>query len=239
VPRPAHSKGRFAGSAGSTAPVWIGWSVAVLNRSVRVAHNRGVKESHAQETDRVRASRARLVARADDERREIERALHDGIQQDLVALAVKLQLARLEVGSGAGAAQLFDELDREVQEALDGVRALSETVYPASLETRGLREALLSASAAAGVSVRIDADGLKRYPPHLERAVYFCCREALTEAATDGAVPTLRIWEERDALCFEIAPSTGMLTELEDRIDTLRGRVTTVGTAVGARIPLF
>jgi signal transduction histidine kinase len=196
-------------------------------------------ESDASNEARLKASRARLLARADDDRRAIERALHDGVQQDLVALAVNLQLARLALDSGPNAArQLFDELERDVQDALDGVRALSETVYPSSLETRGLLEALLGAAAAAGVSARIDADKLDRYPLHIERAVYFCCREALTRAPTDGAVPTLRIWEENGALCFEISDASGMITELEDRVDTVGGRVSAFGIVVRASIPL-
>jgi signal transduction histidine kinase len=194
-----------------------------------------VDERLSSETERVRAAAARVVARADEKRGEIERALHDGVQQDLVALAVKLQLLRIALESEpTGVEQLLGELERDVQGALDRVRALSETVYPASLETRGLRESLLAAAAALDVSARIDADGLERYPAHIERAVYFCGREALTQTAT----PTLRIWEESDALWFEVTGESDALPELVDRVDTLGGSVSAVGSMVRASIPL-
>jgi len=199
---------------------------------------------------RLRASRARLLATADAERRKIERSLHDGVQQDLVALAVKLQLARRLADSEPEAAQrLVDEIGDEIKEALVGVRALSERIYPSLLAERGLAEALRGV-ATVGVSARIEATGLGRYPPDFEGAVYFCCRDALESAAARGARPTLRIWQEDDALRFEVTRdgessdlAESELQSIRDRVDTLGGRLTIVtapggGPPISAAIPL-
>jgi signal transduction histidine kinase len=182
----------------------------------------------------LRASRARLVLNADAERRAIERLLHDGIQQELVAIAVKLQLVRRLPHSEQTAAQsLLDEIEQETRDALDGVRAVADEIYPSVLAARGLVEAVRGASVASEVAVRIEATELGRYPPELEGAVYFCCREALRVAAALGARPVLRLWEADHALHFEVAESEGSsdlaesdLTELGDRVEALGGRLT-------------
>src|SRR2546430_11672767 len=133
----------------------------------------------------LRASRARLLLNADAERRAIERVLHDGIQQELVAIAVKLQLARRLPDSEPLAAQgLLDELEQEVRDALDGVRAVSDAIYPSVLAARGLAEAGRGAAPAGGLAGRIEAKELGRHPPGLEGAFYFCCPEAFKIAAT-------------------------------------------------------
>jgi signal transduction histidine kinase len=190
----------------------------------------------------LRASRARLLASADAERRELERALHDGIQQDLVALAVKLQLARQLAGSEPDAAErLLDEIRDDVRDALEGVRALSERVYPSLLAARGLAEALRGLAAAARIPIRIE--DLGRYPPEVEGTVYFCCREALESAIARGAHPTLRVWQEDDTLRFEIADARSDVADVRDRVETLGGQLTIVsetggGTRVSAAIPV-
>src|SRR5437870_5910947 len=182
----------------------------------------------------LRASRARLLLNANAERRAIERVLHDGIQQELVAIAVKLQLARRLSDSEPTAAQtLLDEIEQEVRDALDGVRAVSDAIYPSVLAARGLAEAVRGAAAASGLVVRIEGNELPRYPPELEGAVYFCCREALKVAEALAARPVLRVWEADHALHFEVAAGEGSsdlaesdLTELRDRVDALGGHLT-------------
>src|SRR5438132_11849771 len=105
----------------------------------------------------LRASRARLLLNADADRRATERVLHDGIQQDLVAIAVKLQLARRVSDSEPTAAQtLLDEIEQEVRDALDGVRAVSDAIYPSVLAARGLSEAVRRVASACWLVVRID-----------------------------------------------------------------------------------
>lgn len=109
------------------------------------------------------------------ERRRFERALHDGVQQDLIALAVRVQLAQELLATDAGAvADLLEELRGDVHTALDSLRALSAEIYPPLLDARGLRDAL------AGFSgVRVHEVG--RHPSDLEAAVYFCCRESAAD----------------------------------------------------------
>jgi signal transduction histidine kinase len=127
-----------------------------------------------------RAAQAREVSKADSERRRIERALHDGVQQDLIALAVRLQLARrLVVPEPQSAVKLLDAIGRDVREALDRVRTLADGIYPSMLAAAGLPDALRAAGSAAGVPVSVDASGLGRLLPDVEATVYFCCRAAL------------------------------------------------------------
>jgi signal transduction histidine kinase len=200
---------------------------------------------------RLRASRARLVTAADSQRRELERSLHDGIQQDLIALTVKLQLARrLAPTEPEGAQALLDELAAELKATLEGVRTLSERVYPSVLATRGLAEALRGSAAVTGISIRVVADELDRYPEKLEAAVYFCCWEALESAAARGGRPIVRIWRENAALRFEVtdggdgsAPAEFDLPHVRDRVEALGGKFTIArasggGARVAAAIPL-
>ena len=198
----------------------------------------------------LRASRTRLLLNADAERRAIESAIHDGIQQELVAIAVKLQLARRLAHSEPTAAQsLLDEIEQEVRDALDGVRAVSDEIYPSVLAARGLAEAVRGAAAADGLPVRIEANDLARHPPELEGAFYFCCREALKLAAALGARPVLRVWEADNTFQLELGDSTASsdlaesdLTELRDRVEALGGRLTIApdpegGTRLSATVP--
>jgi signal transduction histidine kinase len=123
-----------------------------------------------------------------DERRGFERALHDGVQQQLVALAVNLQLAReLCATDPAGAQAFLDELSNDVHVALDQVRELGHAIYPPVLADHGVAEALRAAG------VRVDAAGVGRHPADTEAAVYFEC----------AGRESVRLWEEDGALRFE------------------------------------
>ena len=144
----------------------------------------GSLEELRLQVEQLRASRARMVAAADAESRRIERDLHDGVQQHLVALAVNLQLARQLADTDPDEAKkLLERIGHDVREALEGVRELAQSVYPPLLLDRGLAEALAAAASAAGIPTRVDATGLDRYPPQVEATVYFCCLEALENAA--------------------------------------------------------
>src|SRR6266545_7541158 len=167
------------------------------------------------------------------------------------AIAVKLQLARRLSDSEPTAAQsLLDEIEQEVRDALDGVRAVSDAIYPSVLAARGLAEAVRGTAAVSGLAVRIEANELARYPPEPEGAVYFCCREALKVATALGTRPILRVWEADHALHFEIADGGGSsdlaesdLTELRDRVEALGGRLRIApgsegGTRLHAAIPV-
>ena len=120
-------------------------------------------EAKDAEIESLRASRRRLVRAADADRRRIERDLHNGVQQHLVALAVNVQLAgRLADTDPAAAKTLLEQLERDVQETLDATAQLAQRIYPPLLEPRGLAAVLRSAAAAAGVAASVNvAAGLQ------------------------------------------------------------------------------
>ncbi|HYI80595.1 MAG TPA: histidine kinase [Thermoleophilaceae bacterium] len=132
----------------------------------------------------LRESRARILAAADDERRRIERDLHDGGQQRLVALRIRLELADETMReSPARARRMLQQLGTEVDAALDELRSLAAGVYPSLLADRGLTDALRSAALRSPVPVSVAVNGDDRYGQDVEAAVYFCCLEALQNVA--------------------------------------------------------
>jgi signal transduction histidine kinase len=132
----------------------------------------------------LRESRARILAAADDERRRIERNLHDGGQQRLVALRVRLELADETMReSPARARRMLQQLGAEVDAALDELRSLAAGVYPSLLADRGLTDALRSAALRSPVPASVAVNGEDRYGQDVEAAVYFCCLEALQNIA--------------------------------------------------------
>jgi signal transduction histidine kinase len=161
-----------------------------------------------RQADELRASRARIVATADAERRRIERNLHDGAQQHLVALAVNLRLARDFVGDDPEAATaMLDELATSIRDTITELRDLAHGIYPPLLMDSGLAEALRAAAGRSPLGVEVQAEGLRRYPTEVEAAVYFCCLEALQNAAKhapDAKVQVL-VREDGPELRFEVA----------------------------------
>ena len=157
----------------------------------------------------LQASRARIVAAADAERRRIERDLHDGAQQRLVALAVKLRLARRLVDADLDQARgMLDELRDEVKDAVEELRNLAHGIYPPLLLDQGLAAALGSAAQRATIPTRVEAGPVGRYPADLEAAAYFCCLEALQNAmkhAGPEATAVVRAWEEGGTLRFSVS----------------------------------
>lgn len=189
------------------------------------------------EVAELRASRERLVVAADADRRRIERDLHEGVQQHLVALAVNLQLCGpLLEADPAGAKALVEEMRRDVQRALDDTALLAERVYPPLLEIGGLAAALRSAAVSAGVTASVDVSAGSACPPEVVRTVYFCWLDAL-ERTAGGTRATVTVREEGGALCFELvnegarpaAAGGGAragLDGLRDRVEALGGRLT-------------
>ncbi len=161
-----------------------------------------------KQADALRESRARIVASGDAERRRVERNLHDGAQQHLVALAVNLRLARdIIADDPAAGAEMLDELAGEVQETIQELRELAHGIYPPLLVDSGLVEALRAAGARNPLPVDVVAEGIGRYSSETEAAVYFCCLEALQNAAkhaVDAAVE-VRLWEESGGLLFSVS----------------------------------
>lgn len=195
-------------------------------------------QHHAEE---LRASRARVVTAADVERRRMERDLHDGAQQQLVLLGLKLGLAERLIEKDAAAAKaMHDELRADLRKALSELRDLAHGIYPAALENEGLPGALREAVERAAIPAELDCDGAGRYPPELEAAVYFCCLEALQNAAKHagaGAQVRIDLVERARSLVFEVTDdgqgydttvpraSVGV-QNMTDRIGALGGELT-------------
>jgi len=212
-----------------------------------------------RQADELRASRARIVASADAARRQIERNLHDGAQQHLVALAVNIRLARqLAERDPEASGKILDQLGEAVQEAVQELRALAHGIYPPLLIDRGIAEALRSAAGRAALPTEVDAEGLDRFSPEREAAVYFCCMEALQNAgkhAGDGAAAFVRVWEDGANLFFEVrdtgagfdangslASGAGFVN-MSDRVGAIGGTVSVAsapgaGTTVSGCIPI-
>ena len=161
-----------------------------------------------RQAEELRASRSRIVATADAERRKIERNLHDGAQQHLVALAVNLRLVKdMLVDDPEAVNEMLDELAADVKATIQELRDLAHGIYPPLLLDSGLGEALRAAAARSPLDVTVLADGIGRYPAEVEAAVYFCCLEALQNAGKHaaGAAVAVRLREEQGGLLFDVA----------------------------------
>ncbi|HWE57464.1 MAG TPA: histidine kinase [Acidimicrobiales bacterium] len=160
--------------------------------------------THAAE---LRRSRARIVASGDAVRRRVERDLHDGAQQSLVALAIGLRLARSTVERDpAAAARMLDDMNADVQTAVGELRELAHGIYPPLLADEGLESALKLAGARSQMVVTVEVAAADRFTQEIEAAVYFCCLEALQNASkhASGASVAIRVWCEGPALMFRI-----------------------------------
>ena len=138
-----------------------------------VASQAGLVLSNAGLIEDLRASRQRLVTAQDEARRRLERNIHDGAQQDLVALTIKLRLAGMTVENLAQAKQAFGELQTDAGEALENLRDLAHGIYPPVLADLGLAAALNAQAARSAVPVTVEADGIGRFPREAEAAVVF------------------------------------------------------------------
>lgn len=186
-------------------------------RQLGLALHNAALDSALQETlDQVRRqagqlqeSRARIVAAGDAERRKIERNLHDGAQQRLVALGVHLRLIEQVVSRDIEAAtKMLDDARKETQETIQELRALAHGIYPPLLMDRGLPEALRAAAGRAAKPTRVEADQVGRYAQEVEAAVYFCCLEAMQNAgkhAGEGASVRVSVAQSGERLLFEVA----------------------------------
>jgi len=177
----------------------------------------------------LNASRKRLLLAADAERRRIERDLHDGVQQHLVALAVNLQLAgELTNSDPAAARTLLAEMGRDVQQALDETAQLAQRIHP-QLDAIGFAATLRSAAVNAGIRASVDADVAATSPPELFATVFWCWLDVL-DRCTTSARATITIREQEGALTFQIVEdgdhSAAALERLCDRVAALGGTLT-------------
>ena len=180
--------------------------LALHNAQLDTALQTSMDELRRQ-ADELRASRARVVASGDAERRRVERNLHDGAQQHLVALAVNLRLTKDVVTEDPEAAvQMLDELGAAVQETIRELRELAHGIYPPLLVDSGLGEAMKAVVNRSPLDVELSTEGIGRYGGDVEAAVYFCCLEALQNAGkhAPSAHVVVRVWEESGSLLFEV-----------------------------------
>jgi signal transduction histidine kinase len=148
--------------------------------------------------------RSRLMTSLLEERRRIERALHDGVQQDLIALSVQLQLVRdLVETAPAEALASLDELEQQTRSTLDRVRTLAVEIYPAILDSRGLPDALHQAARASAAAARVEIAEVGRYPVEIEAAVFFLWRGVL-DGLGAGTEARIRARERDESLQVEI-----------------------------------
>jgi signal transduction histidine kinase len=220
-----------------------------------LASQAGLVLRNVRLVEELRASQRRLVTAQDQERRRLERNIHDGAQQQLVALSVKARLARdLTPRDPAKAAEMLTQIDAEIQTALDDLRDLARGIYPPLLIDEGLGAALDAQARRSLVPTTIRADGLGRYAPEVEAAVYFSCLEALQNVAkyAEANSATVILAQSNGHLTFEVvddgrgfdpaAERTGTgLQGIADRLGALHGEVTIrsepgAGTRVRGRI---
>jgi signal transduction histidine kinase len=154
----------------------------------------------------LQASRQRIVAAQDEERRRLERNLHDGAQQQLVALQVKLSLAERIAEEDCRVKDQLGALKQEATEALENLRDLARGIYPPLLADKGLQPALASQARKATFPVSVEAEHLSRYPQDAEAAVYFCVLEALQNVAkyAGASHAVVRLHEQDGHLAFEV-----------------------------------
>jgi len=208
-------------------------------------------EQLRQRAAELQASRGRLVAAADAERRRIERNLHDGAQQHLVALSVKVRLLeQFAERDPERARSLLNQLQEDVGSAIEELRSLAHGIYPPLLSSAGLPVAMSAACRRAPLPATVEADGVGRHAPEIEAAVYFCCLEAMQNAAKHagpGATARVRIWEDAGSLLFEVCDdgagfeTNGLadgagLTNMRDRLGAVGGTLRVQSDGHGTRI---
>ena len=220
-----------------------------------VLKNVGLNRELLARLDDLRASRQRLVAAQDDERRRLERNLHDGAQQHLVALKVNLALAEAAAQPETKVRSMLAQLKADADEALNTMRELARGIYPPLLASDGLPAALRAQIRRAPIPVELDAEQIPRQPREVESAVYFCCLEALQNIAKyahatkagvqlsiDDGELVFRITDDGQGFDARTLKRGSGLENMRDRVDALGGTLRIVsepgrGTTVEGRVP--
>jgi signal transduction histidine kinase len=221
-----------------------------------LASQAGLVLRNARLIEELQESRRRIVTAQDERARKLERDIHDGAQQQLVALSVKLGLAEQLVSRDADkTTALLAELKSDAAGALENVRDLARGIYPPVLADHGLPAALEAQARKSPIAVRLDANGTGRYPSEIEAAVYFCCLEALQNIAKYADAHDARIRLERsngdltfevvdDGRGFDLATAGGSgLMNMRDRVEAVGGALVVsstpgTGTTIRGRIPV-
>jgi signal transduction histidine kinase len=205
----------------------------------------------------VQLSRARIAAASARERRRLEQDLHDGAQEALVALRIKLALASEDPADDETLRRRLNELADELDGAIGEVRDIAHGIYPSLLAEFGLVHALEAVARRAAGNIEVLAENVGRYPPEIESGVYYCCREALQNAvrhAGDAAAVSVALRARDGELSFEVRDdgvgfdlakdSIGAgLRNIEDRVGALTGSVRFIstpgsGTVVAGVVPV-
>jgi signal transduction histidine kinase len=251
---PVRHQGELLGAISVTMPSNEPLSPAQAKLLTDVAAHAGLVLRNVALVADLRASRQRIVAAQDERARKLERDIHDGAQQQLVALAVKLRLAEQVARTDREkAAAMMTDLQQEAIDALENLRDLARGIYPPLLADKGLAAAIEAQLRKSPLPASVDTDGVGRYAQEVEAAVYFCVLEALQNVAkyananrlvvrlgeTDG---DLRFAVEDDGVGFAPASARGTgLTNMRDRIEALGGSLELrsspgAGTTVAGRI---
>ena len=211
--------------------------------------------ANAESRSALAASRARVVAAADETRRRIERDLHDGIQQRLVSLGLELRMAQSEVAAVAPAlGQKLGRVVEELKEAIDDLREVSRGIHPAVLSEGGLGPALRTLARRSAVPVELELGPEERLPEPVEVAAYYVISEALTNTAKHARASHARVAvQQRDSVLWlsvgddgvggaELARGSGLIG-LRDRVEALGGSIEVAspageGTMIAVELPL-
>jgi signal transduction histidine kinase len=253
---PVRHRGELLGSLAVTKPANEPLTPAERELVANLASQAGLVLRNVALIAELRASRQRLVHAQDEERRRLERNLHDGAQQQLVALSVKVRLAQSLVGREDDRARdMLDEIQNNSQSALEDLRDLARGIYPPLLADKGLAAALDAQARKSPVSISVDSNGTGRYTQDVEAAVYFCVLEALNNVAkyAEASRVAVRLSEREGNLRFEVTDDgrgfdsggtsgTG-LRGMADRLDAIGGELRVMsepgrGTSVVGEVPV-
>jgi signal transduction histidine kinase len=207
-----------------------------------VATQAGLVLRNAALVTDLRDSRRRIVASQDERARKLERDIHDGAQQQLVALSVKLGLVERVVRTDAAAAEaMVAEAKADTNDALENLRDLARGIYPPLLADQGLAAALRSQARKAAIPVEVEPDGIGRYPEETEAAVYFSCLEALQNVSkyAEASTAKVRLAQANGVLTFEVSDDgRGFDPHAAERGSGLQGiadRLAALGGALAVR----
>jgi signal transduction histidine kinase len=253
---PVRDRGELLGALTVTMPAAEPLSRTGEQLVTDLAAQAGLVLRNVRLVEELQESRRRIVTAADERARKLERDLHDGAQQQLVALSVKLGLIeQLSARDPGKAAPMIAQAKADTIDALDTLRDLARGIYPPVLADQGLVPALEAQARKSPVEIHVDADGVSRFEPEVEATVYFCCLEAMQNVAKYARASTgsIRLSRANGHLTFEVSddgagfdPSAARgsgLTNMRDRLEALGGVLEVRsaperGTMIRGRIPV-